>query len=89
MNQVYKAIADHTRREIIRLLREEDLCAGDLALNFELSKPALSKHFSILKKADLVVDYKEGNFVYYRLNVSVLEESLMQLMHLFNLGESK
>ena len=89
MNQVYKAIADPTRREILRLLREEDLNAGNIASNFDLSKPALSKHFAILKKADLVVDYKKGNFVYYRLNVSVLEDSLMQLMHLFNLGDQK
>ena len=89
MNQVYKAIADSTRREILRLLREQDLNAGELAAHFELSKPALSKHFAILKKADLIVDYKKGNFIYYRLNVSVLEESLMQLMHLFNLGGSK
>ena len=89
MSQVYKAIADPTRREILRLLREQDLNAGDLASNFALSKPALSKHFSILKKADLVVDYKKGNFVYYRLNVSVLEDSIMQLMHVFNLGDSK
>ncbi|WP_422379224.1 autorepressor SdpR family transcription factor [Marinicellulosiphila megalodicopiae] len=89
MNQVYKALGDPTRREILRLLREHDLCAGDLASHFDLSKPALSKHFAILKKADLVTDYKKGNYNFYRLNVSVLEESLMQLMHVFNLGAKK
>ena len=87
--KVYKAIADPTRRKIMQLLRERDLTAGELADHFEFSKPTLSRHFSVLREADLIQGTKEGTTITYRLNVSVLEEALLTMMNTFkiSLGE--
>jgi DNA-binding transcriptional ArsR family regulator len=81
MNNVYRALADPTRRRILELLREKDITAGELAAHFDLAKPTLSRHFSVLKEADLIQGDKTGTTITYRLNVSVLEESLMALMN--------
>ena len=85
MNEVYKALADPTRRKILQLLRKSDLTAGEIGEHFEISGPALSRHFSILKAADLITSEKQANFVAYQLKVSVLEEALLGLMNLFEL----
>ena len=87
--KVYKAIADPTRRKIMQLLRARDLTAGELADHFEFSKPTLSRHFSVLREADLIQGTKEGTTITYRLNVSVLEEALLTMMNTFkiSLGE--
>jgi ArsR family transcriptional regulator len=86
MNTVYKALSDPTRRKILELLRERDMNAGELADNFDLAKPTLSKHFSVLKEADLIDGDKNGTTITYHLNVTVLEEALMALMNVFNVG---
>jgi len=88
MNDVYRALGDPTRREILRLLRGGPLTAGELGEHFEISAPALSRHFSILKAADLISSRKQANFVYYELNLSVLEEALMGFINLFQLEGS-
>ena len=83
--KVYKALADPTRRKILQLLRERDMNAGELADHFDFAKPTLSRHFSILQEADLIQGTRDGNFIVYRLNVTVLEETMMAMMEMFGL----
>ena len=71
MGSVFKAISDPTRREILKLLNEKDLSAGEIAEHFDISKPALTKHLNILREAELVSSEKQGNFVIYSINVTV------------------
>lgn len=85
MNEVYKALSDPTRRSILQLLRKQDMTAGELGEHFDISAPALSRHFSVLKSAGLITSEKQANFVTYQVNVSVLEEALLSLMDLFEL----
>jgi DNA-binding transcriptional ArsR family regulator len=82
---VYGALADPTRREILRLLRGRDMSAGEIAANFPVSKPTLSRHFSVLLAANLIQADRDGNRIIYRLNVTVLEEALMGLLTMFDL----
>jgi len=89
MSEVYKAVADPTRRRILQLLRELEMSAGEIADHFDLAKPTLSGHFAVLKAADLVATEKSGTTITYRLNVSVLEEALMALMDGFGLVGGK
>jgi DNA-binding transcriptional ArsR family regulator len=89
MSQVYKALADPTRRKILQLLREREMSAGDIAAHFDLAKPTLSGHFAVLREAGLVSPEKHGAMIIYRLNVSVLEEALLALMDGFRLGQSR
>src|SRR5258705_1264188 len=87
MSEVYKALADPTRRRILQLLRDRDMSAGEIADQFKLAKPTLSGHFSVLRAANLVSSEKTGVTIIYRLNVSVLEEALMALMDAFKLQD--
>jgi len=89
MSEVYKALADPSRRRILELLREREMSAGEIADHFDLAKPTLSGHFAVLKAADLVQAEKHGTTIIYRLNISVLEEALMALMNGFRLGAVK
>src|SRR5262249_8325472 len=79
MNEAFKALADPTRREILRLLRGGEKTAGELAERFDMSKPSVSHHFSVLKQADLIGSRKDGQHVYYFLNTTVVED-LMSLV---------
>jgi ArsR family transcriptional regulator, arsenate/arsenite/antimonite-responsive transcriptional repressor len=88
MNNVYKALADPTRRRILELLHDHDLTAGELAQYFSLAKPTLSGHFAVLKEADLIQADKVGTTITYRLNLSVLEESLLALVNTFGISLS-
>lgn len=81
----YKAIAHPIRRDILKRLRSGPKTAGDLALQYEISKPSLSSHFSILKEADLVFTRRDGNHIYYNLNLTVANEVLSALMDLFGI----
>lgn len=72
-----QALADPTRREILNLLKEKRLSAGEIAAQFEISGAAVSRHLSVLKEADLVRDFREGKFIYYEINTSVLEEIML------------
>ena len=83
--KVYKALADPTRRKILQLLRERDMNAGEIAEHFDFAKPTLSRHFSVLQEADLIQGTRDGNFIVYRLNVTVLEETMMGMMEMFGL----
>ena len=87
MQDTLRALADHTRREILTLLRAGPLTAGQIAERFPVSAAAVSRHLSVLKEADLVRDRREGKYIYYELNASVLEEILLWLTTLK--GEEK
>ena len=89
MPEIYKALADPTRRRILQLLREREMTAGELAGHFDLAKPTLSGHFAVLREAGLVAPEKSGTSITYRLNVSVLEEAVMALMDGFRLGAGR
>jgi ArsR family transcriptional regulator len=86
VSRVYQALADPTRRHILELLRDQDMTAGELAENFDLAKPTLSKHFAVLREADLIHGDKNGTSITYSLNVSVLEDALISLMSSFKLS---
>ncbi len=79
MSGVFKALADPTRRQVLALLRERPMSAGDLADRFDVSKPTMSAHFSVLREAGLIDASKHGKSIIYRLRMSVLEEALMEL----------
>lgn len=76
------ALADPTRREILNLLKKGKLSAGDIAEHFSISSPAISRHLSVLKEADLIFDARNGKFIYYELNTSVLEDILLWISEL-------
>lgn len=80
MDKVYKALSDATRRKVLELLRERDMTAGEIASHFSLTKPTLSRHFAVLRQADLVQDTKNGRSITYSLNASALENALLALM---------
>jgi ArsR family transcriptional regulator, arsenate/arsenite/antimonite-responsive transcriptional repressor len=82
VNALFKALNDNTRREILELLREKDLTAGEIADQFNISKPSISHHLDILKQAGLVESTKEGQFVYYTLNTTVMDEIIKWMMQL-------
>jgi len=76
MNKIFKALNDPTRRKILQLLREKDLSAGQIAEHFNMTKPSISHHLDLLKQAGLVSAEKKGQFIYYSLNTTVLDEVL-------------
>ena len=82
LQQTLKALADPTRREILNLLKGGPKSAGEIGERFDISGAAVSRHVSVLKEADLVCDSREGKFIYYELNTSVLEEALLWLTDL-------
>jgi len=82
MNYLFKALNDETRRQIIELLKEKDLNAGEIADHFNISKPSISHHLEILKRADLISSEKKGQFVEYSLNTSILEDLLNWILTL-------
>ena len=77
LQNTLKALSDPIRREILNLLKAGRLSAGDIADHFPVTGASISRHLSVLKDADLIRDTREGKFVYYDLNVSVLEEILL------------
>lgn len=85
-NSVFKALADPTRRRILRLLRQQSMTAGQIAAQFPLAKSTLSGHFSVLKGAGLIQEEKRGSSIVYSLNVSVVEEALAAVMDLLGTG---
>lgn len=74
MNQVFKALSDPTRRKILDLLHEKDLTAGEIAEHFNMTKPSISHHLTILKNAELIQDEKKGQFVFYSLHTTVFQD---------------
>ena len=87
MQSTMKALSDPIRREILELLRAGRLSAGEISEKFPVSGAAISKHLSVLKESDLIRDAREGKFIYYELNTSILEEVMLWLKTLK--GEEK
>ena len=77
-----KALADPIRREILNLLKQSRRSAGDIADHFDVTNASISRHLSVLKEADLIRDTREGKFIYYDLNTSVLEEIMLWISDL-------
>jgi DNA-binding transcriptional ArsR family regulator len=86
MSTVFKALSDPTRRRVLQLLRGGPMSAGDLSDRFDVSKPTMSAHFSVLKEADLVHAEKAGKSVIYHLKLSVLEDALLGFVNSFDGG---
>ncbi|HUR65036.1 MAG TPA: autorepressor SdpR family transcription factor [Chitinophagaceae bacterium] len=80
MNLAFKALNDATRREILQLLQERDMTAGEIVDKFRISGPSISHHLDLLKQAKLVTAVKEGQFIYYSLNTTVVDEILKWMM---------
>ena len=80
MNHLFKALNDPTRRAILEMLRDKDLTAGEIAEQFAMSWPSVSHHLDLLKKAGLVVAQKEGQFVNYSINTTVMDDMLQWIL---------
>ncbi|GAB4332183.1 MAG: sporulation delaying system autorepressor SdpR [Flammeovirgaceae bacterium] len=82
MNTVFKALNDSTRREILVMLREGEKSAGEIADRFNISKATISHHLDLLKQADLITANKKGQFIYYSLNTTVIDDILTWFLNL-------
>ncbi|HLX90488.1 MAG TPA: autorepressor SdpR family transcription factor [Puia sp.] len=80
MNILFKALNDPTRRSILELLRTRDMTAGEIAEQFHISWPSVSHHLELLKRAGLVIAIKEGQYIYYSINTTVMDEILKWMM---------
>lgn len=83
MSAIFKALSDDTRRRVLELLKKGPMNAGDLADQFNVSKPTMSAHFAVLREAGLVVSEKQGQSVVYELQLSVLEDALLGFAQAF------
>lgn len=88
MNSLFKALNDPTRREILEMLRENDMTAGEIADKFDMTKPSISHHLSLLKQANLVIDIRKGQFIYYSLNTTVMDDIIKWFLK-FNSNSTK
>ena len=79
VNAVFKALSDPTRREILRLLSGGERTAGELASSFDMTKPSMSHHFTVLKEAELIRSRRDGQQIFYSLNTTVLQDVLTRL----------
>ncbi len=84
MNKVFKALKDSTRRKILELLKEKDLTAGEISRHFNISKPSISHHLEILFQAGLISRERKGQFIYYSLNTTLLEDLAHWILQLKN-----
>lgn len=82
LQKTLKALADPIRRDILNMLKGGRMAAGEICEKFDVTGASISRHLSVLKDADLVRDKREGQFIYYELNASVLEETLLWLSNL-------
>ncbi|MFZ6798430.1 autorepressor SdpR family transcription factor [Undibacterium sp. Di24W] len=86
MNPIFKALSDPTRRQVLSLLRDGPLTAGELADQFDVSKPTMSAHFAVLREAELIESSRQGQTVVYYLKLSVLEEALVGFAQLMGIN---
>ena len=80
MNDIFKALNDATRREILELLKTKNLSAGEIADQFNMSKSSISHHLDILKRADLITAEKSGQFIFYSINTTIIEDVLQWIL---------
>ena len=88
-SNAFKALADPTRREILRLLRQGEMTAGYLAERFDMTKPTMSHHFSVLKDADLLTSRRDGQTIWYALNTTVVQDLMAWAMNLMGGNDEK
>ena len=88
-SNAFKALADPTRREILRLLRQGEMTAGDLAERFDMTKPTMSHHFAVLKEADLLTSRRDGQTIWYALNTTVVQDLMAWAMNLMGGNDEK
>lgn len=79
LHDTFKALSDPLRRQILMILKEGERSAGDIASELNITPAALSYHLNLLKKADLLMEYKQKNFIYYQLNTTLFDELVMWL----------
>lgn len=84
MDAAFKAMADPTRRKILRMLGEREMTAGEIAEHFNISGPSMSHHFNVLKSADLITGRREGQQIVYTLNTTVVQDLMALFLDLFN-----
>ncbi len=82
LQQTLKALADPIRREILNMLKKGRMSAGEIVEHFSVTAPSISRHLSVLKDADLIRDTREGKFIFYEINTSVLEEAMLWIADL-------
>ena len=82
IQNTWRALSDPTRREILTLLKKGRMAAGDISAHFEITDASISRHLSVLKDADLIRDKREGKFIFYEINASVLEEVMLWIADL-------
>jgi len=82
MNDIFKALDDPTRREILTMLRKQDMTAGDIAAKFDMTAPSISHHLDKLKRAGLVTTVKQGQFVHYSINTTIIDDLLQFVLTL-------
>ena len=87
LTRTLQALSDPTRRKILEMLKEGDLSAGALAAAFEISAPSVSHHLTVLKNAELVLAKRNGQFIVYSLNSTVVQEFLGEMLRMFNVGD--
>lgn len=88
MDTAFKAMADPTRRKILRMLREREMTAGEISAEFPISGPSMSHHFSVLKAADLIVGRREGQQIVYTLNTTVVQDLMANMLDLLGKTEA-
>ena len=84
MDNLFKALSDKTRREILTLLKKRDMTVGEMGSHFKISGASLSHHLDILKRERLIVSQREGQFIRYSLNISVFEDVISKVMEVLN-----
>lgn len=89
MDETIRALADPTRREILRMLRGKDLAAGEIAARFDMTAPTVSHHLSVLKEAGLVQAVRDGRSVVYSIDTTVVQEFLAEMMRFFGNGGNR
>jgi DNA-binding transcriptional ArsR family regulator len=89
MNEVFKALSDPTRREVLRLLSQGERTAGELAEHFDMTKPSMSHHFTVLKSAELIRSRREGQQIIYSLDTTVLQDVMTRMLDLFGTRENR
>lgn len=82
MNTLFKSLSDPTRRQILQLLKEREMTAGEIAAHFSISKPSISHHLDLLKQAGLVSARREGQFMHYSINTTILEDLMQWVLNL-------
>ena len=82
LQDTLRALSDPIRRELLNLLKSGSLSAGEIVSHFDVTAASISRHLSVLKEADLIRDHREGKFIYYELNTSVLEDIMLWIKEL-------